>query len=353
MKYMKRIGRMTSLLLALLLCLGGAALAETESLRVEEFRYVPRADGTGLLHLVISKTGLAVTLDGVDADFYDADGAKVEGVSVTLFGAAMLTLPEGEASMPITLLVQPPEGAEIARCIVNGAYGSAAEEGEIPAFIEDADGVFFLRGSAGLVLFAFHMAVEDIDPMYYTGYAILYDQDDEYLGNVFLPLGSGVYVAENDMLNALSRYIARDALLNMGIRESNTPASVLFMGIPMSGLPEGALPAVGKVVVCALPPQEDKALTIVAFEFEAADGQFVIRASAQNTSGAAVLLETVPYVVLQDVSGNVRIVEEVTLTGPGKAFAPGETLEFVLSGLLEDGFDPVGCAFSTRCTLAE
>lgn len=341
------------LLTALLMCLGGLALAEEERVWMEESCYVPQEDGTALLHLVIGKTGPAMTLDYVDADFYDADGNVIRDVSVMLQGSAMLTLPEGEGTMPVTLRVQPPEGVEIVEYSVKGAAGVDAAAGEIPHFIEAADGVFFMRGPEGLMLIAFEKAAEGIDPMYYTGYAVLYDESGAYLGNVFLPLGSGVYVEKNQLLNALERYIPRSMLLDVGMREDNTPATVLFSDIPMTGLPEGALPASGEVVICALPVQEDKALSIVSFSFDAADGQFVIHVSAMNVSAAAVLLEAVPYVVLQDGAGNVRILEGVTVTGPGRAFEPGETLDFTITGVLDAGFDPVACAFSIRCSPAE
>lgn len=340
-------------LLAVLLCLGGAALAEEESVWVEESCYVPQADGTALLHLVIGKKGPAMTLEYVDADFYDADGKVIRGVSVTLHGAAMLSLPEGEWTMPVTLKVQPPEGTEIAEYAVKGGVGADAAESEIPHFIEDADGVFFMRGPEGLFLIAFQKAAEGIDPMYYAGYAVMYDQSGAYIGNVFLPLGSGVYVERHGLLRVLERYIPRDMLLDVGLREDNTPASILFTGVPMTGLPEGAIPASGKVVICALPEQTDKELSIVNFDFGAADGRFIIQVSARNDSSQALLLEGIPYVALHDEAGNVRIVEHVTLTGPGKAFEPGETLEFTITGALEEGFDPVACAFTTRCSPAE
>ena len=340
-------------LLALLLCLAGAALAEEESVWVEESCYVPQADGTALLHLVIGKKGPAMTLEYVDADFYDADGKVIRGVSVTLHSAAMLSLPEGEWTLPVTLKVQPPEGTEIAEYAVKGGVGADAAESEIPHFIEDADGVFFTRGPEGLKLIAFQKAAEGIDPMYYAGYAVMYDQSGAYIGNVFLPLGSGVYVERHGLLHALERYIPRDILLDVGMREDNTPASILFTGVPMAGLPEGAIPASGKVVICALPEQTDKELSIVNFDFGAADGRFIIQVSARNDSSQALLLEGIPYVALHDEAGNVRIVEHVTLTGPGKAFEPGETLEFTITGALEEGFDPVACAFTTRCSPAE
>lgn len=350
---MKKMKKMLAMALALLLCLVGAALAEEENMWLEEHCYVPQEDGAALLHLVIGKRGPAMTLDYVDADFFDAEGRVIRGVSVTLQGAAMLTLPEGEMTMPITLRVQPPEGVEIVEFVVKGAAGVEAAESEIPYFTDDADGVFFMRGADGLMLIAFQKAAEDIDPMYYTGYAVMYDESGAYLGNVFLPLGSGSYVERNGLLNALERYIPRGMLLDVGMREDNTPATILFAGIPMTGLPEGALPASGKVVICALPAQEGKELSIVAFDFQAADGQFIIHVSAKNECDMAMLLEEVPQIILHDAAGNVRIVEEMTLTGPGKAFEPGETLDFTITGTLEEGFDPVACAFTTRCSPAE
>lgn len=342
--------RLTALLLAALMCLGClAGMAEEECIRVAKCSYVPQDDGTALLHLVLSKTGPALTLDNVDVEFYDASGAVVRGVGVSLCGAATLTLPEGECSIPVTLTVQLPEGVTVAEFSVKGAAAVAAAENDIAYFMEDADGVVLLRGTRGLMMIAFIRAAEGIDPMCYAGYAILYDRDGAYLGNVFLPLGSGVYVAKNGMLDALTRYIPRSSLLDMGMQENNTPASVLFSNIPIAGLPEGALPAVAKVVICALPPQEKQTLSIVDFNLEAADGRFTIHARAQNTSSVPVVITGVPYVALHDTAGDVRLVQDVTLSGPGKAFEPGEVLEFTLTGALEEGFAPVACGFITEC----
>lgn len=342
-----------AIVLAMLLCLGGAALAEEESVWVEESCYVPQEDGTALLHLVIGKSGDAMMLDHVDAVFYDAGGAEIRDVSVSLQGAATLALPAGTGYMAVTLLVELPEGTEVAEYAVMGAAAVSPAQSDLPVLISEADGVVFTRGPEGLEATVFIEAAH-VDPMYYTGYAILFDREGEYIGNVFLPLGSAAFVAGGDLLDALAQALHQDRgmLVEMGMREDSLD-SILFSGVPMSGLPEGAVPAGGQVVICAVPPQEAQTLHIVDFTLDAADGRFVIHASAQNMSDAAVRLTGVPYVALHDEADNVCIVQELTLSGPDKAFAPGEVLEFTLAGEVEEGFVPVACGFITECEPVE
>ena len=341
--------KLLTALLALMVGLTCLACAEEEQIWLQEGSLAETEDGAVLLHLMLGKQGGPVRLDDVGVAFLSGEGQPVRMEAVSLV-SAVTVLPEGEVFFPVTLRAMPAQGEpSVAEFRVTGLYTSVPEPGEAPR-MAPADGFFLMKGPETDEVTAFTDAWAGEDPSVYSGYAFVYDRVGHYLGNVFLPQGSGGFVAGEDMLAALARALRWEekTLMQAGF-PANAPDCILFGGIPMTDLPEGAVPGGAEVFVCAVPETETRTLSIVDFTLEAADGAFTIRATALNASDETVRLTGVPYVAMHDEGGNVRLCTEVTLLADDAVFAPGATGSFTLTGKVEEGFVPVACAFVTEC----
>lgn len=342
--------KLLTALLALIVGMTGLACAQEEaSIWLQDGSLAETEDGAVLLHLMLGKQGGPVRLDDVGVAFLSGEGQPVRMEAVSLL-AAITVLPEGEVFFPATLRATPAQGEPpVVEFCVTGLYTSVPEPGETPR-MAPADGFFLMKGPETDEVTAFTDAWAGEDPSVYSGYAFIYDRAGRYLGNVFLPQGSGGFVAGERMLATLARALRWEekTLLQAGF-PANAPDCILFGGIPMTGLPEGAVPGGAEVFVCAAPETETRTLSIVGFTLEAADGVFTIRATALNASDETVRLTGVPYVAMHDEGGNVRLCTEVTLLADDAVFAPGATGSFTLTGTVEEGFVPVACAFVTEC----
>ncbi len=343
--------KLLTALVALMMGLTCLACAEEESIWLQEGSLAETEDGAVLLHLMLGKQGGPVRLDDVGVAFLSGEGQPVRMDAVALV-SAVTVLPEGEVFFPVTIRATPAQGEpSVAEFRVTGLYTSVPEPGEAPRMAQ-ADGFFLMKGPETDEVTAFTDAWAGEDPSVYSGYAFIYDRAGRYLGNVFLPQGSGGFVAGERMLATLARALRWEekTLMQAGF-PANAPDCILFGGIPMTGLPEGAVPGGAEVFVCAAQETETqtKTLSIVDFTLEAADGAFTIRATALNTSDETVRLTGVPYVAMHDEGGNVRLCTEVTLLADDAVYAPGATGSFTLTGTVEEGFVPVACAFVTEC----
>lgn len=341
--------KLLTALMALMMGLTCLACAEEESIWLQDGSLAETEDGAVLLHLMLGKQGGPVRLDDVGVAFLSGEGQPVRMDAVALV-SAVTVLPEGEAFFPVTIRATPAQGEpSVAEFRVTGLYTSVPEPGEAPRMAQ-ADGFFLMKGPETDEVTAFTDAWAGEDPSVYSGYAFIYDRAGRYLGNVFLPQGSGGFVAGERMLATLARALRweEETLMQAGF-PANAPDCILFGGIPMTGLPEGVVPGGAEVFVCAAQETETQTLSIVDFTLEAADGAFTIRATALNTSGETVRLTGVPYVAMHDEGGNVRLCTEVTLLADDAFYAPGATGSFTLTGTVEEGFVPVACAFVTEC----
>lgn len=345
--------KLCALLLALTLCLSCAAAETTWEIWLHNWNLVPCGDGSYMLHLLMGKDGGALQIDNASVIFFDAEGANIPVQSVTLDSSPLTQLPEGEHYFPLTLRVVPQEGAEIADVRLSEVQASLPET--TPELPQSATpGHFMMKTDNGDEMTAFITAFAGEDATRYVGFAFVFDQEGNYLGNVALPRGRAQYVEGEQMLQALSESVGwtQVQLLRAGFSREN-PDCVLFSHISMSGLPQGVAPGSAYIYIYGYQETPSNTLEITGFTLEAGEGSFRIEALAQNMSDRTVRLEEVTYVMLQDEAGEVRTCEAVTLDAPYRTVEPGQTLPFVLTGALEEGFVPVACGFDTGCAAVD
>lgn len=345
---MKRICALLALLLTLCASCAGAEMSG--EIWMQEWRLVPQEDGSYLLHMVLGKDGAPVEIGPSTVVFFDAEGVNIPVQSVEMISSPLTTLPEGVHYFPMTVRVVPEEDAEIADVRVTDMQTAWPEE-PLPVMCNGNPGHFMMKTDEGDMMVAFMTAFAGEDASAYVGYAFVYDREGNYLGNVELPRGRALFVPGDEMLSALAQNVgwSEVQLLRAGFPSRFEEDCVLFAGVPMSGLPRGVAPGMAYVYIYGWETTPARVLEITGFTIRTGEGAFRIEALATNMSGESVRLEGVSYVMLQDEAGQVRTCEAVTVEAPFRTVAPGESLPFVLTGALEEGFVPVACGFDTVC----